>query len=212
MRIPVSIVEDKKETRELYEAILRGSSKFQLSSSHPTAEDALRKLPVGSTKVVLLDIVLPRMSGVELVRELKKKAPEIRILMLTAHMDTEKIFDALRAGADGYLLKRTEPSEVLDAISDMLKDGAPMSRAVARKVLLHFRRTEKPEADAPELTDRQLDILKLLATGLANKEIAEQLNLSNDTIRWHLKEVYAKLKVDSRTQAIVWYYSHNANL
>lgn len=207
MRIPVSIVEDKKETREFYETLLSGSQKFQLSSSHPTGEHALKSMPFSRTKVVLLDIVLPGLSGVDLVRKLKKQAPHLRILMLTAYMDTENIFGAFRAGADGYVLKRTEPAEVLTAISEVLKDGAPMTRAIARKVILHFRRDADPDSNAPELTERQEAILKQLATGLANKEIAKKLGLSDETIRWNLRAIYTKLKVNSRTKALAWFFS-----
>ncbi|MEO5716802.1 MAG: response regulator transcription factor, partial [Luteolibacter sp.] len=158
-------------------------------------------LPRHAPAVVLMDIQLPAMSGIECVAELKKLMPEVLVIMVTVYEDPDRIFSALRAGASGYLLKRSAPELVLTAIRDVGKGGAPMSGEIARKVIQYFRNQSSVSEDVENLTSREKGVLELVAFGLSNKEIAGRMHVSVDAIRWHLKHIYSKLHVHSRTEA-----------
>lgn len=199
--IKVAIVEDNKTTREGLKTIVDLSQEYICVAACETAEDALRVLPRHKPEVVLMDIQLPAMSGIECVGRLKKLLPEVLVIMVTVYEDPERIFSALRAGASGYLLKRSAPEQVLNAIREVIKGEVPMSGEIARKVLQFFRDQTKVSNEVENLSAREKEVLELVAFGLNNKEIAARIHLSVDSVRWHLKHIYAKLHVHSRTEA-----------
>ena len=197
----VAIVEDNKTTREGLEEIINLSPGFRCICTCATAEDALRDLPERRPDVVLMDIQLPNMSGVECVVKLKELLPATHVIMVTVYEDPDRIFRALRAGASGYLLKRSAPEQVIHAIRDAQEGGAPMSGQIARKVVAYFRDQETTNADVEKLSTREREVLELVVHGLTNKEIADRLKITPEAIRWHLKHIYTKLRVHSRTEA-----------
>jgi DNA-binding NarL/FixJ family response regulator len=199
--IKLGIVEDSRTTREGLETIINLSPDFRCVCSCDTAEKALVQLPKHAPEVVLMDIQLPGMSGIECVARLKKLLPDTQVIMVTVYEDPDRIFSALRNGASGYLLKRSTPEEVLAAIRDVQQGGAPMSGEIARKVILHFRDQTTSAAEVATLTAREREVLELVAEGFINKEIADRLCVSVEAVRWHLKHIYAKLHVRSRTEA-----------
>lgn len=205
MSIKVSIVEDNRGTRESLRELLQRAAGVQCISAHPTAEDAVSKLPDEKPDVVLMDIRLPGMSGIECVARLKEALPRTQILMLTTYEEGDLIFDSLRAGASGYLLKNMPPQEIIQAIEQVHEGGSPMSMHIARKVVNYFQKISKPSSEVESLTKREHEILGLLAKGYMYKEIADQLSISMSTVRAHLHTVYEKLHVQSRTQAVVKY-------
>jgi DNA-binding NarL/FixJ family response regulator len=205
MPINVSIVEDDKRIRESLAVLINGGESIRCVSAHPSAEDALRELVSKNPDVVLMDINLPQMSGIECVRRLKAMLPKLQILMLTMYEDDDLVFQSLMAGANGYLVKRTSPAELLEAIEEVHSGASPMSGKIARTVVEYFQRLEKASADHPRLSKREEEILDLLAKGYRYKEIAESLAISFDTVRSHLKNIYDKLQVHSRTEAVVKY-------
>lgn len=199
--IQIGIVEDSRTTREGLETIINLSPEFRCACSFDTAEEAIQKMPRHAPEVVLMDIQLPGISGIECVARLKKLMPEVQFIMVTVYEDPDRIFSALRNGASGYLLKRSAPEQVLAAIRDVKNGGAPMSGEIARKVILHFRDQSTTAAEVEKLTPREREVLELVAHGFINKEIADRLSVSVEAIRWHLKNIYAKLHVHSRTEA-----------
>jgi DNA-binding NarL/FixJ family response regulator len=206
MAIKVSIVEDSDRFRESLVILIDGVEGFRCVGAHPTAEEALSRIPLERPDVVLMDIHLPGRSGVDCVRELKTRLPALPIMMLTANEDSEQIFNSLMAGASGYLLKRTPPNQLLEAIQEMHRGGSPMSTQIARKVVESFRRVAPANSPTQVLTDRENEILAQLAKGFRNKEIADQLGVSMDTVRTHLRHIYEKLHVQSRTEAVLKYF------
>ena len=176
---------------------------MQCVGAHPSGEDALRRIPAEQPDVVLMDINLPGMSGIECVSRLKELLPKTQVLMLTTYEESDLIFDSLRQGASGYLLKNIPPAELVQAVEQVHAGGAPMSMQIARKVVNHFQRIKKVDAEADQLTKREQEILALLAKGFLYKEIADQLGITLSTVRAHLHAVYEKLHVQSRTQAVV---------
>jgi len=180
-----------------------GDYDYQCVFGCSTAEDALRLLPQHRPEIVLMDIQLPAMSGIECVARLKEQLPEVQEVMLTVHADAERIFSALRAGAGGYLLKCSAPKRLLQAISEVQLGGAAMSGAIARKVFGYFQDQQKPSAAAEDLPTREREILELIVSGLLNKEIASRLSVSVPTLRWHLKQIYKKLHVHSRVEVVL---------
>lgn len=202
MNIAVSIVEDHETTRDSFTVLLKGAPGFRFVSGHATAEDALANLPLKAAGVVLVDIGLPGMSGIDLTRALKERNSDLLIVMLTVHTDTDRVFGALQAGADAYILKRTPPAQVLEAIAEVKAGGAPMSRGIARKVLQYFHNLPEPASELERLTARETEILRQLATGYTDKEIAKKLGISFDTVRSHLTHIYRKLHVTTRTAAV----------
>lgn len=201
----VAIVEDNKTTREALETIVNMSPDFRCICTCPTAEEALRVLPEKKPELVLMDIQLPNMSGVECVAKLKELLPNIHAIMVTVYEDPDRIFRALRAGASGYLLKRAEPEEVLSAMREVQQGGGAMSGEIARKVIGYFREQAKATAEVDELTAREREVLELVVHGMSNKEICERLNVTLAAVRFHLKHIYQKLHVHSRTEAVLKY-------
>jgi DNA-binding NarL/FixJ family response regulator len=177
---------------------------FRCVAACASGEEALQKLPSFQPEVVLMDLNLPQMSGTECIRRLKELLPAMQIIVLTVYEDSEHIFRALKAGASGYLLKRSEPQEVLDAMKDAREGGAPMSSQIARRVVHSFHEPVQSNVDV-KLTERENEILSFLSKGFANKEIADKLQISVPTVRTHLRHIYEKLHVRSRTEAIVKY-------
>ncbi len=169
---------------------------------YANAEDALKDLPRAKPDVVLMDINLPGMNGVECVRQLKKIAPEIQVMMLTVYEDTENIFNALAAGASGYMLKRTPAKELLEAIQEVKRGGSPMTTHIARKVVQSFQRPAAAVAETENLSEREQQVLDLLSQGLMYKEIADKLNISYETVHTYIRRIYEKLQVRTRTEAV----------
>jgi DNA-binding NarL/FixJ family response regulator len=202
--IKVAVVEDDKRLREGLVFLINSTSEFCCIGSHPNAELALKQLPADWPDVVLMDINLPNMSGIDCVAKLKALRPALQVVMLTAYVDNEQIFKSLKAGASGYLIKKTPATEILEAITDAHRGGSPMTSSIARKVVEFFRQ-EPPEKETENLSKRELEILDLLAKGHRYKEIAEALSISFDTVRFHLRNIYEKLHVHSRTEAVVKY-------
>src|SRR5436309_7708164 len=203
MAITVSIVEDSRGTRESLTELLRRAPGLKCVGAHATGEQALRDVPTEKPDVVLMDINLPGMSGIECVARLKAQVPATQILMLTTYEEGDLIFDSLRAGASGYLLKNLPPAELIHAVEQVHEGGSPMSMHIARKVVNHFQQIKQPSSEMEKLTKRELEILALLAKGFLYKEIADQLGITLSTVRAHLHTVYEKLHVQSRTEAVV---------
>jgi DNA-binding NarL/FixJ family response regulator len=203
MRIKVAIVEDSRGTRESLTELLGRSPTLRCVGAHANGEEALRDIPGEQPDVVLMDINLPGMSGIECVGRLRDRLPKTQVLMLTTYEETDLIFDSLRNGASGYLLKNMPPAELIQAVEQVHAGGAPMSMQIARKVVNHFHQIKKPTSEVEKLTKREQEILSLLAKGYLYKEIADQLSITLSTVRAHLHAIYEKLHVQSRTQAVV---------
>ncbi|HLX72756.1 MAG TPA: response regulator transcription factor, partial [Verrucomicrobiae bacterium] len=172
-----------------------------------TSEEALREIPKRQPDIVLMDIQLPDISGIDCTAQLKQLMPSVQIIMVTVYEDTERIFKALRAGACGYLLKRCTPEELVQAIREVRQGGAPMSREIARKVIASFQEPATNVNEVEGLSPREREILELLAAGFPNKQIAARLGLTDGTVRWHLRHVYNKLHVRSRMEAALKFLS-----
>jgi DNA-binding NarL/FixJ family response regulator len=205
MPIKVAIVEDNEKIREGLAALIDGSEGFQCSAACETAEEALRHLPAYHPDVVLMDIQLPKMSGIECVARLKDQNSDTQFMMLTVYEDDEKVFKSILAGATGYILKRTPPAELLEAIRNLHEGGSPMSDQIARKVVQAFQQMGKSSKETENLSERELEILSYLSKGYQDKEIAEHFFLSIKTVRTHLRNIYQKLHVRSRTEAVLMY-------
>lgn len=204
MSITVSIVEDAAGVRQGLERLLNSAPGFHCLALYPTAEIALEGIPKLPPDVVLMDIDLPGMNGVECVRKLKAVLPAIRVVMLTVYENPEKIFDALSAGAVGYLLKKRLTEDLLDAVQDAFTGGAPMSSQIARKVVQFFQKIP-PSNEVDSLSTRELEVLDMLAKGFLVKEIADQTGLGYGTVRTYIRRIYEKLQVHSRSQAVAKY-------
>lgn len=205
MSISVSIVEDNDKLRGTLAKVIGRADGFRFASDYGSAEDALAGLPKVKPDVVLMDINLPGMNGVECVRKLKTLLPATQVMMLTVYEDTENIFNALAAGASGYMLKRTPAKELLDAIRDVQRGGSPMTTHIARKVVLSFQKptaTSKTADELSELSEREQQVLDLLAQGLIYKEIADKLQISYETVHTYIRRIYEKLQVRTRTEAV----------
>jgi DNA-binding NarL/FixJ family response regulator len=202
MSITVSIVEDDAGVRTTLAKLIDGSPGFRCLSQHPTAEHALQEIPRANPNVVLMDINLPGLSGVDCVRRLKPLLPQTQIIMLTVYQNTEHIFNALTAGASGYLLKQTPPDELLAAIRDVHDGGSPMSSHIARKIVQSFQRPAPAAREPGTLSPREAEVLDLLAKGYLYKEIADKTALTYATVHTHIRHIYEKLHVRSRAQAV----------
>ncbi len=198
----IAIVEDNAALGNGLRKIVESAEDFRCLGVWTSAEEALTKIDAFRPHVVLMDINLPGMSGIQATARLKQHLPEIQVIMVTVYRDHDQIFAALKAGASGYLLKRSTPEEVRQAIRDVRSGGAPMSAEIARRVVEAFHQPVKsPEADVVKLSKRETEILEFLTKGLANKEIADRVGISVETVRVHLRRVYEKLHVHSRTEA-----------
>jgi DNA-binding NarL/FixJ family response regulator len=204
--ILVAVVEDNLTVRRNLERWINRTPGFRCVCSCASGVEALRVLPDRRPNVVLMDIQMPEMSGVDCVARLKALLPPVQVIMLTVYEDTETIFKALRAGASGYLLKRSTHEEILHAIRELLQGGAPMSNAIARKVVATFHEPVKHENSHVVLSPREREILDLLSEGLSNKEISSRLNVSQFTVKNHLAKVFEKLHVRCRTEAVMSYF------
>lgn len=205
MSVSLSIVEDKADFRDSLVHMLNKTSAYRCLHTYGTAEEALRGIPNAPPDVILMDINLPGMSGVECVRRLHVLVPKARVIMLTVYDNTENIYAALKAGASGYLLKRTSPTKLLEAIQDVVDGGAPMSSAIARKVVQSFQDAAPTDAKWENLSSREQEVLEMLAKGYLYKEISDQLHLGLGTIKTYIRRIYEKLHVQSRTEAVLKY-------
>jgi DNA-binding NarL/FixJ family response regulator len=200
----IAIVEDDASTRASLERLIQGTAGFECVGACPSGEAALESLKHRSVQVVLMDINLPGMSGVECTRQLKALLPQVLIVMLTVYDDSDRIFQALKMGASGYLLKRASADEIVAAVQDVVRGGAPMSSYIARKVVQSFQQPGSLKG-GEELSKREAEVLTYVSQGYSNKEIAEALGLSVETVRAYLKNIYTKLHVRSRTEAAMKY-------
>lgn len=200
MSIRVSIIEDDAALRKAILERLTGDPRFHIASDYASAEAAIKHLPQDAPDVVLSDINLPGMSGIDCVRNLKPLMPRTQFVMLTVYEDSERIFQALTAGATGYLVKRSSRAELLEAIVNVHRGESPMSSGIARKIVASFQRTEPNESD--RLSPREKQVIELLAHGFLYKEIADQLQLSIPTVNGYIRSIYEKLQVHSRSQAV----------
>jgi DNA-binding NarL/FixJ family response regulator len=207
MPITVSIVEDNDKLRGTLAKMIGRAEGFKFISDYGSAEAALEDLPKVKPEVVLMDINLPGMNGVECVRKLKAVLPQIQVMMLTVYEDTENIFNALAAGASGYMLKRTPTKELLDAIREVHRGGSPMTTHIARLVVQSFQKSAAPApssaaSELAELSEREQQVLDLLSQGLIYKEIADKLQISYETVHTYIRRIYEKLQVRTRTEAV----------
>jgi DNA-binding NarL/FixJ family response regulator len=203
MPINVSIIEDNEQLRSTLSRVLNRAEGFQCISTFGSAEAGLEELPKNKPDVVLMDINLPGINGVECVRRLKQIAPEIQVVMLTVYEDTENIFNALAAGASGYLLKRTSSAELLESLREVNRGGSPMTAHIARKVVQSFQKPVAATAEPTEdLSPRESEVLDCLSQGFLYKEIAEKLGISYETVHTYIRRIYEKLQVRTRTEAV----------
>jgi DNA-binding NarL/FixJ family response regulator len=201
----VALVEDERPIRESWSRLIDSFPDFKCHCACESGEEALRLVPAARPDVILMDVLLPGISGIECTMRLKELLPRTQIIILTALDDDELIFRALEAGADGYLLKRTKPADMRAALLDALNGGAPMTSAIARRVVESFRRASPNQQPVLGLSPREEELLEFLSKGFSNKEIADQIQLSFETVRSYLKHIYEKMHVRSRTEAAVRY-------
>ena len=203
--IAVSIVEDIVDVRESIQRMIEASADFLCLSAYGTAEEALKELPGIKPDIVLMDINLPGMSGIECIRKLKTVCPQIQFMMFTIYEDSGQVFDALAAGASGYLLKKTPKDKILEALRELHEGGAPMSMHIARQVVSYFQKGNKVNSDV-QLSAREKEVLELLSKGFLYKEIGDKLNIATGTVRQHIHKIYEKLHVQNRTEALNKFY------
>ena len=206
--IKVSVVEDDVKVRATLTRLIDSTEGFVCASQHPDAENALKELPISNPDVVLMDINLPRMNGVECVRRLKEILPEIQVVMLTVYENTNIIFNALSSGASGYLLKQSSPDQIMEAVREVHRGGSPMTGHIARKVVASFQKISTPSRDYEKLTIREQEVLDSLAKGCTYQEIADALRITYYTVHTHIRHIYEKLHVRSRTEAITTHLRH----
>jgi DNA-binding NarL/FixJ family response regulator len=204
-QIKVAIVDDDEGIRTSLAALIRRAPALRLTGDYPDAETALKEIPDHPPDVVLMDINMPGIKGVECVRQLKTILPTVQFLMLTVYEDSDSLFNSLKAGASGYLLKRTASARLLEAIHDVHGGGSPMSPQLARRVVQYFSRPASDDSQVARLAPGEKEFLDQLSKGYAYKEIADRMNISIDTVRSYVRTVYEKLHVHSRTEAVVKY-------
>ncbi|HEV2331427.1 MAG TPA: response regulator transcription factor [Verrucomicrobiae bacterium] len=207
-RINVVIVEDDEEIRADFSQRIGRNPSFSLMGSYSDAESAIAELPGLNPEVVLMDINLPGIDGVECVRQLKAKMPRVQFMMLTVYEDGDRLFKSLMAGASGYLLKRTPSAKLMAAIQEVYNGGAPMTPEVARRVVQYFQRVPGSPSNLNSLTAREMDVLDQLSKGFLYKEIVNNLGISFGTLNSHISKIYEKLHVHSRTEAVLKYLNH----
>jgi Response regulator containing a CheY-like receiver domain and an HTH DNA-binding domain len=200
--IKVAIVEDETRFRQSLRRVIESKAGFSCIAEYATGAEALEKIPKNSADVVLMDLNLPDFSGAEITAQLKAQLPDLSVVILTVYNDADHIFKALRAGAGGYLLKQATAAEILDAIAEAHRGGAPMTSEIARKVIAAFHEPRPAPSPTEVLAPREKEILELVANGYANKEIADKLAITLSTVCWYLHEIYKKLHVQSRVQAV----------
>jgi DNA-binding NarL/FixJ family response regulator len=203
MSIRVALVEDNDDLRMSMKSLLKRSARLRVVADYSDAESALADLVQQKPDVVLMDVKLPKMDGVECVRLLKNLLPTVLIIMLTIHDDNDSLFNSVLAGADGFLLKDTVPSRLVEAIEEVCQGGSPMTPQIARRIVQRFRKTGSEPAGVENLTPREREVLEQLALGNRYKEISDKLGISLDGIRFHIRGVYNKLQVHSRTEAVL---------
>jgi DNA-binding NarL/FixJ family response regulator len=203
--IKIMIVEDQTEVREGLRMLINGSEGFRCISACRSAEEAIEQLSIHVPDVVLMDINLPGMKGTECVVHVKNLHPEVQVMMLTVFEDSDEIFRSLEAGATGYLLKKTPPAKLLEAILDLTGGGSPMSSEIARKVVQAFHPSQKPKFPDTNLTAREEEVLTYLAKGYLYKEIADALFINIETVRSHIHRIYQKLHVRTRSEVLLKY-------
>lgn len=201
--IPVTIVEDQRVLREGLTRLIESAEGLRVVGSHGSMESALAAIEAETPQVVLLDIELPGMSGIEGVARIRARHPEVQVLMLTVFGDDDRVFEAICGGASGYLLKDTPPARLLEAIGELAAGGAPMSPEIARKVVTMFQRVAPPRDTAHNLSPREVQTLRLLADGHSYKTAASALGISPDTVRFHIRHIYEKLHVHSKSEAVL---------
>lgn len=204
-KISVAIVEDNAALGASLQKIVETTDNLQFVGLWSTGEEALKKIAAFRPQVILMDINLPDISGIEVTSRVKERLPETQIVMVTVYRDHNKIFAALQAGASGYLLKRSSTDEVRDAITDVLAGGAPMSAPIARRIVEAFHKPKSERPPESDLSPRENEVLAQLCEGIANKEIAARLGIAVETVRVHLRNIYEKLHVSSRTEAAMKY-------
>lgn len=207
--ISIGLVEDLKGIREKIKQVIEDSDDFLLLSAYKDAEAAINELPSLYPDIILMDINLPGMNGIECVKKLKQKCPRTQFMMFTIYEDSEQVFDALSAGANGYLLKKTPPGKILEALKELYEGGAPMSAQIARKVVNAFQKPAPSYNDQSILSVREQEVLRLLSKGFLYKEIGDKLKISTGTVRQHIHKIYEKLHVQNRTEALNKYYGRN---
>lgn len=202
MSISLTIVEDLAEVREGLKQFISLNQEFSILGTFQTAEDALHNIPLLTPDIVIMDINLPGMNGIECIRQIKKRGTHTQFMMFTVYENDEKVFEALKAGASGYLLKSTSLPQLVEALKDLHNGGSPMSANIARKLVSLFREEHTEAEPATSLSKRENEILQLLSRGLLYKEIADQLSISVGTVRQHIHNIYEKLHVQNRTEAL----------
>ncbi len=202
MIISVAIVEDLDEVRDGLNNFISLSNEFIILNTFKTAEEALYEIPNLQPDIVIMDINLPGMNGIECIRQVKDKCPKTQFMMFTVYENDEKVFEALKAGASGYLLKNTGLVQLIESLKELHNGGSPMSANIARKLVSVFREKQKEAEPVKTLSSRENEILQLLTKGLLYKEIADQLSISTSTVRQHIHHIYQKLHVQNRTEAI----------
>jgi len=200
--IRVAIIEDISDIREGLKLILNNTEGFECVASYTNAEDAVLNLPAINADVALMDIHLPGMTGIECIAQINDKCSNTQFMIFSVYDDEEYIFDALKAGASGYLLKKTAPGKIIEAITELQNGGSPMSASIARKVIAAFKSPAKKESSEDALTTRELELITLLSKGLLYKEIADKLSITTGTVKQHIHNIYDKLHVQNKTEAI----------
>ncbi len=202
MIITLVIVEDLDEVREGLNQFISLNPEFKVLDTYKTAEEAAYEIPIVKPDIVIMDINLPGMNGIECIREIKKKVPKTQFMMFTVYENDEKVFEALKAGASGYLLKNTGLVQLIEALKELYSGGSPMSSNIARKLVTVFREQENNTEALEALSNRENEILQLLSKGLLYKEIADLISISHNTVKQHIHKIYEKLHVQNRTEAI----------
>jgi DNA-binding NarL/FixJ family response regulator len=203
--IKVGIVEDNKTLREGFETLINRTPEMQCICACGTVGDAVKQIPEAKPDVVLMDIQLPDGTGIDCTARIKEQLPNVQIIVVTVYADADWIFQALQAGASGYLLKRATPARIIAAIQEAQEGGVPMTPEIARKVIGQFQAPIKAAEEVESLTPRETEVLQFIMHGLANKEIADRMSISVNSVKWHLRHIYEKLHVRSRVEAVLKY-------